>query len=78
MLGKVVFWTAQGGLTAALASPAQDAQKIKSVNIPARMREGHQVPPLPEELLAVKGCWGRESNSSSGTCVATGKLPMIQ
>lgn len=55
MLGKVVFWMAQGGLTAALVSPAQDAQKIKSVNIPARMREGHQVPPLPEELLAVRG-----------------------
>lgn len=77
MLGKVVFWMAQGGLTAALVSPIQDAQ-IKSVNIPARMREGHQVPPLPEELLAVKGCWGRESNSSSGMYVATGKLPMIQ
>ena len=76
MLGKVVF--SQGGLTAALVSPAQEAQKIKSVNIPARMREGHQVSPLPEELLSVKGCWGRESNSSLGMYVATGKLPMIQ
>lgn len=81
MLGKVVFWMHKEDpwthqLRAALVSLVQDkrSQKIKPVNIPARMTEGHQVPSLAKELLPVKGCWGRGSNFSSGMYVATGKV----